>query len=32
MSDVKISSDESEGVFNEFIQEQLDEIVEDIIN
>ena len=32
MSDVKISSDESEGLFNEFIQEQLDEIVDDIIN
>ena len=32
MSDVKISSDESEGIFNEFIQEQLDEIVDDIIN
>jgi len=30
--DVRISSDESEGVFNDFIQEQLDEILDDIIN
>lgn len=32
MSDIKISSDESEGVFNEFIQEQLEEVLDDIVN
>jgi len=32
MSDVKISSDESEGIFNEFIQDQLEDILDDIIN
>lgn len=32
MSDVKISSDESEGVFNEFIQDQLEDVLDDIIN
>jgi uncharacterized sporulation protein YeaH/YhbH (DUF444 family) len=31
-SDVIISSDESEGLFNEFIQEQLDEILDEIVN
>ncbi len=32
MSDVKIESDESEGVFNEFIQDQLEDVIDDIIN
>jgi uncharacterized sporulation protein YeaH/YhbH (DUF444 family) len=32
MNEVTISSDESEGLFNEFIQDQLEEILEDIIN
>ena len=32
MSDITISSDESEGVFNEFIQDQLEEVLDDIIN
>ena len=32
MSTDKISSDESEGAFNEFIQDQLDNIIENILN
>lgn len=32
MSDHRISSDESEGLFNEFIQEQLEDRLEDILN
>jgi uncharacterized sporulation protein YeaH/YhbH (DUF444 family) len=31
-SDVIVSSDESEGLFNEFIQDQLDEILDEVIN
>jgi hypothetical protein len=31
-SDVIVSSDESEGLFNEFIQDQLEEILDEIIN
>lgn len=32
MADNTISSDESEGLFNEFIQDKLDEIIEHIVN
>ncbi|HXV65256.1 MAG TPA: DUF444 family protein [Vicinamibacteria bacterium] len=32
MSEITISSDESEGLFNEFIQDQLEEILDDVIN
>ena len=31
-TDVIVSSDESEGLFNEFIQDQLDEILDEVIN
>ena len=32
MADVTISSDESEGLFNEFIRDQLEDILDDVIN
>ncbi len=32
MQEDKISSNESEGVFNDFIEEQIDDMIEDIIN
>ena len=32
MTDVVVSSDESEGLFNEFIQDQLEEILDEVVN